>query len=235
MRANPQVQTGTRAVERDAGTAPSTPADNPGPSRDHFFSAYPGKPPWDIGRAQENYLRLADAGAVRGSVLDVGCGTGENALLFSERSHEAWGIDMVPAAIELARAKAKERGLGAHFEVADALALGELGRTFETVIDSGLFHVFSDEDRLLFRQSLERVLQPGGTYFLLCFSDAEQGTCGPRRIRQEEIRATFGAPWRVVSIEATRFESTMHEGGARAWFAAIECAGRDEGAESSSP
>ncbi len=206
-----------------------TAMDNPGPTREHFFAAYPGSPPWDIGRAQEVYVRLGHAGAVRGAVLDVGCGTGENALLFAQLGHETWGIDMVPAAIESARAKASERGIEAHFEVADALELGRLGRTFDTVIDSGLFHVFSDQDRPRFRRSLEQVLVPGGTYLLLCFSDAQPGAGGPRRVRQEDIRTTFGEPWRVRSIEATRFEDTMHEGGARAWIATLEFAGQGGG------
>src|SRR5688572_11025867 len=85
-----------------------------------FHAIYDGAPPWDIGRPQPDFVAIA--GAVRGSVLDVGCGTGEHALFFAGRGHEAWGIDMVPAAIALARAKAAERGLEATFVVGDALA-----------------------------------------------------------------------------------------------------------------
>jgi ubiquinone/menaquinone biosynthesis C-methylase UbiE len=105
--------------------------------------------------------------------------------------------------------------------VADALQLQALGTTFETVIDSGLFHVFSDEERVLFVQSLARVLKPGGTYYMLCFSDQESSSGpGPRRVSQAEIFASFAHGWRVNEIRATRFETTNGQGAA-AWLASI--------------
>ena len=56
-------------------------------------------------------MRLAEAGEIKGSVLDVGCGTGENALYLASLDHEVWGIDFAPVAIEKAQTKAWERGL----------------------------------------------------------------------------------------------------------------------------
>jgi len=154
-------------------------------------------------------------------VLDVGCGTGEHALYFAQHGHEAWGIDSSPTAIQKAQQKAAARGIAATFRVADALQLQALGKTFETVIDSGLFHVFSDEERLPFVQSLASVLKSGGTYYLLCFSDQESSSGpGPRRVSQAEIYATFGQEWRVKQIRATRFETTSGQGAA-AWLASI--------------
>ena len=99
-------------------------------SASRFEEAYKGTPPWDIGRAQPAFERVADAGLVTGPVLDAGCGTGENALFFAARGFEAVGVDAVEAAIAAARAKAAARGLTAEFLVHDALALGELGRRF---------------------------------------------------------------------------------------------------------
>ena len=103
--------------------------------------------PWDIGRPQPAFARLADEGRLAGRLLDVGCGTGENALLAADHGADVTGIDIAPTAIARARAKASARGLAARFEVADALDLGRLGLTFDTVIDSGVFHVFGDDDR----------------------------------------------------------------------------------------
>ena len=104
-------------------------------------------PPWDIGRPQPEFVRLAEAGRLRGELLDAGCGTGEHALLAAAHGADVVGVDVSPAAIARARAKAAERGLKARFEVGDALNLGQLGLSFDTVIDSGLFHVFDDTDR----------------------------------------------------------------------------------------
>src|SRR5260370_33333187 len=102
---------------------------------------------WAIGRPQAAFARLADGGRLPGRLLDAGCGTGENALLAASRGADVTGIDVAPTAIARARAKASERGLTARFEVADALDLGRLSLTADTVIDSGVFHVFGDEDR----------------------------------------------------------------------------------------
>src|SRR5262245_11537750 len=117
--------------------------DRSGVPREFFESAYDGAPPWEIGRAQDDIVRLEGRGGFKGKVLDIGCGTGENALFLASKGLEVLGIDRVPAAIERARAKAKERKIDCAFEVADALNLGKLKRTFDTVLDSGLFHVLS--------------------------------------------------------------------------------------------
>ncbi len=184
-----------------------------------FESAYAGTPPWDIGRPQPAIIRLAETGQITGWVLDIGCGTGENLLYLAERGFVAMGIDGAPTAIEKARAKAKRRGLNAQFEVADALNLSIPTRQFDTVIDSGLFHVFSDEDRARFRDSLGRVIRLGGVYFLMCFSDQQPGDWGPRRVTQAEIRSTFSDGWRVDDIQPSAFETNL--GPAHAWLASI--------------
>ena len=188
-------------------------------SANRFESAYLGTPPWDIGRPQPAIMRLAQARQITGSVLDVGCGTGENILYLAELGFAAMGVDGAPTAISKARAKAKQRGVTAQFEVADALSLSMPNRQFDSVIDTGLFHVFSDEERDRFRDSLARVVRPGGTYFLMCFSDQQPGDWGPRRVTQAEIRSVFNDGWRVNYIEPSAFD--MNEGQALSWLASI--------------
>lgn len=179
--------------------------------------------PWDIGRPQSAFVRLADEGRLSGRLLDVGCGTGENALLAASRGADVTGVDVAPTAIAQARAKASERGLTARFEVADALDLGRLGLTADTMIDSGVFHVFGDGDRARYVASLAGALRPGGTYYLMCFSDRQPGDWGPRRVCEEELRAAFSDGWAVESITADTFEINPMEGATRveAWLAAI--------------
>src|SRR5215467_4046615 len=133
------------------------------------------RPPWDIGRPQAAFVRLADGGLLSGRVLDAGCGTGEHALLAAAHGAQAMGVDLSALAIEKARGKAAERGLTARFEVADALYLERLGDSFDTVTDSGLFHVFDDADRARYVTSLAAVLEPGGSCYLMCFSDGQPG------------------------------------------------------------
>jgi SAM-dependent methyltransferase len=182
------------------------------------------RPPWDIDRPQPVFVRLADQGLLAGRVLDAGCGTGEHTLLAAARGADAVGVDIAPHAIERARAKAAERGITARFEVGDVLDLGRLGLTADTVIDSGLFHVFDDESRIRYVASLASVLRPGGTCYLVCFSDRQPGDFGPRRIRQEELRDAFSDGWTVQDIEADTFEVNRNFGmpTAQAWRATIQ-------------
>jgi cyclopropane fatty-acyl-phospholipid synthase-like methyltransferase len=186
-----------------------------------FNSAYANTPPWDIGRPQQAIVNLVKANEIQGSVLDLGCGTGEHALYLAELDHEVWGVDSAPAAIDKAKAKAQERGLEVNFLLHDAIQLRSLGRTFDTVIDCGLFHTFSDKERRVFAKNLTTVLRPGGTYFMLCFSEHETSPGGPRRVSQAEIRDTFQEGWRMNYIRDTRFESNIHPDGARAWLSSI--------------
>jgi cyclopropane fatty-acyl-phospholipid synthase-like methyltransferase len=191
-------------------------------SAERFDAAYAGTPPWDIGRPQPAFQRLADAGELHGNVLDCGCGTGEHALLAASAGAHATGIDFAPTAIAIARHKARERALTVRFEVADALHLQVLGEAYDTILDMGLFHVFSDEERPQYATSLHAVMRPGARYFMLCFSDREPGTWGPRRIRQDEIRSTFAAGWRIESIEPTEVTTTgLDSPNAHAWLAII--------------
>ncbi|MDA4119005.1 MAG: class I SAM-dependent methyltransferase [Thaumarchaeota archaeon] len=187
-----------------------------------FNEAYRGVPPWDIGRPQGEFERLAEQGKVMGDVIDVGCGTGENAIMFASMGHMVLGVDSSPLAIEKAKAKAKERKSQAEFMVADALDLPSTGRKFDAAIDCGLFHVFSDIERRSFAKSLRGVLNPEGTYFMLCFSDREPSDWGgPRRVTKDEIRSTFSRGWRVDWIRSARFESKYHDEGGQAWLSGI--------------
>jgi SAM-dependent methyltransferase len=187
-----------------------------------FESAYRnGVPPWDIGRPQPAIARLAEQGLIAGDVVDVGCGTGENALYLASRGLTVVGVDAAPTAIARAQEKARLRGTGATFLVADALALEELGRTFDVAIDCGLFHTFADSDRVRFERSLHRTLRVGARYVLLCFCEHQPGELGPRRVTQAEIRAAFAIGWTVDSIVEDRFAAQLPGDGAEAWIALL--------------
>jgi SAM-dependent methyltransferase len=176
------------------------------PARDFEASYRSGDAPWDIGGPQPEVVRLAEAGLITGSVLDIGCGTGENALFLAARGHAVFGLDGSPTAIELARQKAAARGLPVQFHAWDALALDRLRKSFETVIDVGLFHVLADGDRRRYAESLVEVTAPGSDLFILCFSTEEPPGPGPRRIDEQEIRDAFRSLFATMEVRPAGFE-----------------------------
>jgi cyclopropane fatty-acyl-phospholipid synthase-like methyltransferase len=182
--------------------------------------------PWDIGRPQPAIVRAIDSEDLGDPVLDSGCGSGEHALLAATQGLTVTGVDISRTAIERARAKARARGLSAEFLVGDVLdlpAIDRLDPPFRTVIDTGCFHTFDDEERLRYAASLAAVTEPGGVLHLLCFSELTPGTEGPRRVTEAEIRDVFRGDWRVHRVQADSFAVSSHWLGAppAAWLARI--------------
>ncbi len=187
-----------------------------------FNDSYRGVPPWDIGRPQREFVGLEERGEVKGEIIDVGCGTGENSIYLASRGHDVLGVDSAPLAIEKAREKAAKKESSARFLVRDALSLGSLARKFDTAIDSGLFHVFPDPQRKAYVRNLSDILRPEGKYLMLCFSDREPaGWGGPRRVSRAEIADSFSSGWRVDYVRPARFESAFHRDGGEAWLSSI--------------
>jgi ubiquinone/menaquinone biosynthesis C-methylase UbiE len=159
-------------------------------THERFQVAYEGKPSWDLGRPQKPFIEIADQ--ITEAVLDAGCGTGDNALFFAQRGQPVVGIDFVEFPVMEAKRKAEELGVTAEFLQMDALKLPSLDRQFDSVIDCGLFHVFSDADRRAYVAGLAHVTKLGGRLFLMCFSDQEPAGPG-RRPRSPRRRS-----WTVV-------------------------------------
>ncbi|RDI49159.1 class I SAM-dependent methyltransferase [Nocardia mexicana] len=183
-----------------------------------------GPAPWDIGRPQPAVVRVASAGGFSGAVLDAGCGTGENALHIAALGLPVLGVDIAETALAIARKKAVEQGVEAEFATADAFELERLGRRFDTVLDCGLFHTFDGDERPGYVASLASVTEPGGTLYVLCFSD-EGPDIGPHPVSRAELSAAFAPTtgWNIVSLEPDRIQTRFHdENGGAAWFATIE-------------
>lgn len=197
---------------------------DPLPPASRFEEAYrAGETPWEIGGPQPELVRLAEEGEIVGDVIDVGCGTGENALHLASLGRRVVGVDASPTALARAQEKAVARGLAdrATFRSADALDLRRLRRRFETAIDCGLFHTFEKPQRRIYASSLTEVLSPGSTLHILCFSDEEPEGPGPHRIQEYDIRDAFRGIFSLTRIRPARFEHLMPGGPAKAWLATL--------------
>ena len=179
------------------------------PTRSRFDDAYKSRTaPWVIGEPQPAIVELQRAGWIHSKVLDIGCGTGEHTIFLTRLGYDVLGIDFAPHAVEQARANAAEQGVNAHFEVADAMNLGaEPG--YQTIVDSALFHIFDDADRVRYVSSLHTAAQPGGLVHVLALSDAGRGF-GPQ-VSEAEIRDAFGDGWVLEALDTTTYRGVVQE------------------------
>ncbi len=217
-----EVQARLRSGGMDGGRRPTSHERLAGQPWDASYRDGPA--PWDIGAPQPAVMRLASAGAFTGAVLDVGCGTGDNAVHIASSGVDVLGVDVAESAVSMARATAAARSVDAEFIVADALRLGRLDRAFDTVLDCALFHAFDNEERRDYVLSLASVTRPGGRLYVLCFSDADPETTGPHPVSRDELTAPFtgGSGWRIASIGAERLQARFAPEGVPAWLAEVQ-------------
>ncbi|MDE2234423.1 MAG: class I SAM-dependent methyltransferase [Gammaproteobacteria bacterium] len=193
----------------------------PGQPWDALYSD--GSAPWDIGEPQPAIVRLASEGAFTGTVLDAGCGTGENTLHLATLGLPVMGIDVAETALAIAQAKADERGVKAEFAATDALQLELLGCKFDTVLDCGLFQALDVIERSEYVESLASVTAREAILYVLCFSD-DATNANRYSVNQDELEAAFNAStgWTITAIEPDRFHIREHNSGAPAWLATIK-------------
>ncbi len=162
-----------------------------------------GKPPWIIDQAQPDLIAAAEKGDVCGpTILDVGCGNGDNAIYLASCGFEVTGVDVSAKAIEIAKQKAFKAGVDVTFIALDALEIGTLNKKFDTVIDSGLFHNIAGNARKRYVLALSDVCVSKGQFLMLCFSDqAGEYDVYPNRypkpMSQDEIRSAFAEGWKI--------------------------------------
>ena len=175
--------------------------------------AYRSGAPWDSGVPADELVELVQAGHVRvGRVLDIGCGTGTNALYLAEKGFDVSGVDISKVAIRRATAKARERNLKCGFYVLnflDTAAVSGIFATFDVVLDLGCFHSLSAQDRLRYRESLKVVSRPGTVYLLWCFLRGSRCSYGPPGVNEDEAERTLSNEFRVV--EKRRLDTSFRE------------------------
>jgi len=186
----------------------------------YWNDAYKATPPWDIGRPQPVFVELEKKGEMEpGSVIDIGCGTGENAILLAESGYTVTGVDAAPIAIDTARAKAKARNVTVEFHIRNALNLNLGQSRFDNAIDSGLFHTFYDNERPVYAKEVAKSLREGGKYFMMCFSENEPTDWGgPRRVSRAEIQNTFSPLFQINYIHDALFATRIHDKGGKAYL-----------------
>lgn len=143
-----------------------------------------------------------------GAVLDLGTGPGTQAIALAERGFQVTATDLSQTAIEKAQRIAEEKSLNITWQQDDILN-SKLEGQFDFVFDRGCFHVFSPESRPDYVRTVERLIKPGGYFFLKCFSYLQPGEQGPHRFKPEEIQEIFSKTFNVSSAKETVYQGTL--------------------------
>ncbi|MBN1536988.1 MAG: class I SAM-dependent methyltransferase [Anaerolineales bacterium] len=137
--------------------------------------AYLKNPRWDTGISPPELMDFI-AAHPPGKALDVGCGSGTNAITLVQRNWQVVGVDFIPYAIIRARLKARQANANAKFLLADASRLQDIGEPFNLVLDIGCFHSLSADERLRYICNLEHLLAPGGFFLNYTFINLSDET-----------------------------------------------------------
>lgn len=172
--------------------------------REHYVDN--AKPVWDIGRPQKPFIESASD--IRGPILDIGCGTGTLATYFAQRGEQVTGIDFVEEAVGRATAKAKAAGLNIDFMVKDFFTIGSWDRKFQTIIDSGLFHIFSGDEvrKAAYLDIVSKLLSDNGRLYVLACKKETGIDAG---VNADEIFETFRERFIVESLHEFEAETVI--------------------------
>jgi SAM-dependent methyltransferase len=178
-----------------------------------------GEMPWDTGEVEPMLVELVESGGVSPArTLEVGCGTGTNAIWLAERGFDVLGVDVAPLAVDKARARMSGSTLRCRFATLDFLGDELAGGPFGFVFDRGVFHVFDEPDeRSRFAARVAALLAPGGCWLSLSGStEGPPRDTGPPRRSARDLSIAIEPALEIVELRAAEFHSQV--GTAAAWF-----------------
>jgi SAM-dependent methyltransferase len=170
-----------------------------------------GDIPWETGHASTELQRvIAEGGIAPCPALELGCGTGVNAVWLAQHGFDVTALDLSPLAVERARERAATAGARVRFLQADILAGPDVGGPFGFFFDRGCYHIVREVDLSGYLRLLERALRPGATGLVLT-GNARLPRTGPPVVREEEIRRELGQLFEVVRLREFQFDRALSD------------------------
>lgn len=177
-----------------------------------------GTPPWDTGRPCSELVRIVTERTLRPcSVLEIGCGTGANAIYLSRQRFEVTAVDASPLALERARLRCEQQSGLVRFVLADVFDFARHAGRFDLIFDAGFYHFIRQTQLEKFLDLLWWVTQPGSHYLTFAGAAGETAEGGPPQVSEEEIRSELGRLFEIVHLRPCRLESPQRAEGYAGW------------------
>ncbi len=169
--------------------------------------------PWFSPQLDSDFAEaLASLGLHSGTALDIGCGSGTQAVALARKGFDVTATEVSPTALKAARELAEQNKVSIRF-VEDDILNTRLQGPYDLIIDRGILHNFPEpEDRTTYLTALKKLSKPGGYFFLKCFSHKETRQEGPPcRLTPEELKSLFQPDFEILEIKETTFQSPVHD------------------------
>ena len=177
-----------------------------------------GTPSWETGCPSQELVRVLDEGLVPpGTTLEVGCGTGADAVYLARQGFEVTAVDASPQAIERARHRARLEAAPVCFLLADVFELDQPADPFDFIYDAGFYHFIRQADLDRYLDLLWRTTRPGSFYLALIGRTGEKHEGGPPQVSRDQIRLELGRLFEFIHLRHFQFESPNRAQGYRGW------------------
>lgn len=198
-------------MSRSSSAQPYSPPDWEAMYRD-------GTPAWETGNPASELVSVLDEGIVPpGTTLEVGCGTGADAVYLAQRGFEVTAVDSSPLAVERAHCRAELAGVPVCFVLDDVFEFVRTGERYDFVYDAGFYHFVRRYDLTRYVDLLWRTTRPGSHYLALVGSVGEEAEGGPPQVSEEEIRLELGRLFEFIHLRHFQFESPHRDEGYLGW------------------
>lgn len=177
-----------------------------------------GELPWDSGLPSRELANVLKEHAIPcGRAIELGCGTGTNAVWLAGQGFDVTAIDVAPNAIKIARNKAAAAGVEVNWIEFDVQNFGADGQPFDFVFDRGCYHCCRRVDLQGYQQTLRNITQPGTRFLCLCGNVNKQSDSGIPRVSESEIREELGPMFEFIHLREFHFEDAGGIQGPLGW------------------
>lgn len=177
-----------------------------------------GDTPWDMRIPSRELSRVLDSGLIHGrTALEMGCGTGTNAVYLTEQGFQVTAIDGSPLAIEQAQQLAERRQVHVEWIIGDVCDLPDMGQTFDFLFDRGCYHCVRLVNVSGYLESLRKCTHPGSQFLVLTGNANETREGGPPRMHEHELRAELESLFEINDLHPFRFDDPDGPTGPLGW------------------